>query len=283
MLKQLIKFELTFQLKSLAFIGFSIIFLAFGFMLGSQGFAPAEVNFNSPYQISYNIALTSLGSVFAIMFFVIRGILRDKQYNFESIIYTTSITKKEYFFSRYLGILIASVLAFSMSLLGYFLGTLSPSLDPNRIMPFKLSYYSWTWLVIALPNILICTTLIFSISALTKNRLVTYISAVFIYATYFISSTLFNSPIMANSVSNSSNESQIASLIDPFGLSAFFQQTEYWSYIQKNNELLILTGNFLLNRIIWVVGVLILLMITLKKYKFKKINYKVKKRKSEGK
>ncbi|GFZ93597.1 membrane protein [Aquaticitalea lipolytica] len=283
MLTSLLCFEANYQLKQKAFIAFSIIFLAFGYMLGSQGFAPANVNFNSAYQISYNTALTSLGSVFAIMFFSINGILRDKRYNTESLIYTTSVQKWNYFFSRFFGAFAVSLFVFTMALLGYFLGTLSPSLDPERLMKFHLIYYVWTWLTIVVPNIFICTAIIFSVSALTKNSIATYVSAIFIYAAYFICSMYFNSPLMANTVPGTSENMFFAALADPFGLSAFFEQTQFWTPFQKNTELLHFSGYFMWNRVVWLMVSFLALSVTYKVFSFKKLNpIKIKKTEKEG-
>lgn len=277
MLISLLRFEASYQLKQKAFIGFMIIFLAFGFMLGGQGFALAKVNFNSGYQISYNIALLSLGCVFAIMFFVISGMLRDKQYRMEAIMYSTSIKKYHFFISRFLGVLVSSVLVFTMTLVGFALGTYMPGLAPERLAAFHLSHYLWTWLLIVLPNVFICTAFIFSVSAFTKNNIATYTSAIAIYALYWICSIFFNSPLLASATPASPENLIIAALADPFGLSAFFEQTQYWTRFEKNTQLLSFSGNFLWNRVLWVSISLLLLKITYNYFSFKKLKQKSKK------
>ena len=113
MFKKLIQFEVFYQLKQRAFPIFSILFLALGVFVGRQGFAPKGVDFNSVYQVYFHTSLFTLGSVFIIMFFAISAILRDKQYNMEGLIYSSSIKKAHYFWSRFLGTFIFSVLAFS--------------------------------------------------------------------------------------------------------------------------------------------------------------------------
>ncbi len=45
-----------------------------------------------------------------------------------------------------------------------------------------------------------------------------------------------------------------AALLDPFGLSAFFEQTQHWTPAERNTQLLALAGNFLLNRLLWTGG-----------------------------
>lgn len=277
MIRSLLRFETSYQLKQKAFIGFIIIFLAFGFMLGSQGFAMAKVDFNSAYQISYNIAILSLGCMFAIMFFAISGMLRDKQYQMEAIIYSTPIKKLHFFLSRFLGVFVFSLLVFSMTLIGFALGTFMPGLDSERLTSFHLSYYVWTWLLIVLPNVFICTAFVFSASAFTKNNIATYSSAITIYALYWICSIFFNSPLLANATPASPENLVIAALADPFGLSAFFEQTQYWTPFEKNTRLLSFSGNFLWNRVLWISISLLLLKMTYTYFSFKKLKQKSKK------
>ncbi len=272
----LLQFETGYQSRQKAFLIFSILFFGFGFLLGAQGFAPAQVHYNSGYQISYNTGLLSLGCVFAIMFFTITGILRDKQYRMDTILYSTSIKKPSYFLSRFLGIFLFSLLVFSMTLFGFYAGTLSPALDPERLTSFHFSHYVWTWAIIVVPNVFICSVLIFSVSILTKNHIATYLSAIVIYALYWLCAIFFNSPMLANSIPPSPENMIIAALADPFGLSAFFEQTQYWTPFQKNNQLISFSGYFLWNRLIWGFIAFLFLAITYRLFSFKETNKKVK-------
>ncbi|MDF1864661.1 MAG: M1 family aminopeptidase [Saprospiraceae bacterium] len=252
MFPYLLKFEAQYQSKQKFFFAFSFIFAAFGFIFGSQGFSIANVDLNAAYQISNTTILISLSCVFAIMFFCASGMLRDRQYKIESILYSTSVSKRQFFFSRFLGVFGFSLLVMSMSLVGMFLGFLMPNLDPKMIAPINFGHYFEAWLMIVLPNIFICTSLIFMVCTLTKNNLATYFSAIFIYALYWVCAFYFNSPMIANATPASPENMVIAALADPFGISAFFEQTQYWTPFQKNTQSLSLAGNFFWNRILWI-------------------------------
>ena len=277
MFPQLLQFELNYQLKQKAFLVFSLLFFAFGMMLGSQGFATALVDFNSPYQINFNVGITSLGCEFVIMFFAVSGILRDKKHQMDSVIFSTPITKNHFFGSRFLGVFVFSLLAFSMVLAGFAIGTLMPSLDPERIAPFNLGVYFGTWIMIALPNVFICTSIIFSVAILTKNNIATYVSAILIYTFYMVGSLYFNSPILAQAVPPSPENMIYAALVDPFGLAAFFEQTQYWTPFEKNNSMLSFSGFFMWNRIIWMSISSLILLLTYHFFTFKKSNRKIRK------
>ncbi|MDN3644010.1 M1 family aminopeptidase [Lutimonas halocynthiae] len=277
MFKKLIQFEVYYQLKQRAFPIFALLFLALGVFIGRQGFAPAGVNFNAVYQVYFYTNILTLASVFITMFFAISAMLRDKQYDLEGLIYSSSIKKSHYFWSRFIGTFIFSVLAFSPFLFGYFLGITTSNLDTARIADFQFMTYLQPWLYIVVPNIFICSTIIFSVSTLTKNSTATYVSAVFVYMLYFVSSIFLNSPLMAQAVPASPESMVIAAIADPFGIAAFFEQTQFWTPFQKNTQLLSFSGIFLMNRIIWMLVSVGFLLVTYKLFSFRKITKKVKK------
>ena len=262
MFKKLLQFEVFYQYKQRAFPLFVLLFTALGIFVGRNGYAPTGINFNAGYQANFHTSIFSLGSVFIIMFFAISAMLRDRQHLMEGLIFSTSITKANYFWSRFLGTFIFSVLAFSPFILGYIIGNYFFDLDPERVADFKFITYFQPWLYFILPNIFICTALVFSISTLTKNNTATYVGAVFIYMLYFVSSMFLNSPIMAQSVPASPESMVIAAIADPFGVSAFLEQTQYWTPFQKNTQMLSFSGYFLINRLVWIGIALVILLST---------------------
>ncbi|MTI87517.1 MAG: hypothetical protein FH748_06065 [Balneolaceae bacterium] len=269
MITQLLKFEITYQRKQWALPAAMFLFLITGLQIGGQGFAPDLINYNAPYQISYYTSVFTLGAVFAIMFFVISGVLRDPIHRVEGLIFSSGIQKHQFFISRFAGVFIFSLLAVSPLLIGMMLGTHLFDLDPDRLAPFEASPYFWNWLVFVLPNVFICSVLIFSVGLLSKNRMAIYASAILIYVFYFICSFFFESPILAGSAPAHTKNLMFAALGDPFGISAFMEQSQYLTPQQKNRVLISLTGNFLLNRILWIAISLGILGITYRLFSFR--------------
>ena len=272
-----ILFEIKYQLKQRAFILFSLLFLLIGLQLGKQGYGRGAVIFNASQSISEITAILTLGSVFIIMFFTINGVLRDKLYNIQNIIFSTSVKKYQYFWSQFIGVFLMSSLAFCAFLVGFGIMTILPNLDPELVNPFQLSHYLWSILIIVLPNIFICTSIIFSVSILSKNNVATYVSAILIYVFYFLCSIFLNSPVMAQAAPISAESYALAALFDPFGLSAMFEQTQFWTTFQKNTHSLSFTGYFMWNRLLWISISLVLLLGTYKMFSFRKSQQKVKK------
>ncbi len=276
----LIMFEIKFQLKQRAFIGFSLIFLYFGYLVSSQGAIASNLDFNSAYEINSKVALLSLGVVFAIMFFAVSGLLREKQYKMEALIYSSPILKKDFFLSRFMGVLIPSVFVFSMSLIGLALGYNLSELEPERLQNFQLTKYIQSWSIFVLPNVFVCTSIITAVSILTKNSLATYASAIVIYTSYFLCAMFFNSPIMANAVSSSPENMMIASLLDPFGISSFYEQTLFWAPVDKNSKMISFSSLLLWNRLLWIGVASAFMYLTYRIFSFKEVNKKVKEQKT---
>ncbi len=279
MFTQLLKFEWQYHSKQLSFYLFSILFFLLGFFMSSRGRLGATeiVKTNSPYQISFFIGLFSLVSVFSIMFYCINAMIRDRQNHMEGIIHSTSVKKHHFYWSRFLGTFVVSLLVYTLSLVGFAVGAFFSN-NPDNIAPLVLQHYMYIWCIMVLPNLFILTALLFSVAAYSRKALLVYVGAVFIYALYWGCSIFLNSPMLAQAVPPSPENMVIASILDPFGLSAFFEQTMYWTPFQKNNQLVSFSGYFLWNRIIWISFSIALLVTTYKLYSFRKRIQKIKKK-----
>ncbi|MCB0388817.1 MAG: hypothetical protein KDD23_09200, partial [Winogradskyella sp.] len=94
---------------------------------------------------------------------------------------------------------------------------------------------------------------------------------------YFVSSIFLNSPLLAQAVPASPESMAMAAVADPYGIAAFFEQTQYWTPFQKNTQLLSFSGLFLLNRVVWMLVGLVVLWATFQLFSFRKLTKKVKK------
>src|SRR5690606_20434945 len=108
---------------------------------------------------------------------------------------------------------------------------------------FRLNYYFNSFLIIVLPNIFLCTTIICSTAWLSKNKMLVYLSGLFIYVLYMVGSIFSNSPLLAGASPVSDRLMSISAKLDPFGMAAFYEQTRYWTAIEKNTVVLGLSGN----------------------------------------
>jgi ABC-2 type transport system permease protein len=269
-LTDVIRFEWRYHTRQISFIAAALFFAGFGFALTATGFGPANVHINSPFSIAQTMGLISLAAVFAIAIFCANSVVRDREHQFEEIVFSTSVEKFPYLFGRFAGSFLAALTVFSATAIGMMLAALLPLHDASRVGPFSIIPYLWTLLVLVLPGMLVAGVTLFGIATLTRSVLASVVGAVAIYVFYFAAAAFTNSPLMAGSAHGASSSAG-ASLLDPFGLSAFFEQTRYWTPDARNTRLISLTGDFLLNRIIWLAFAAIVWTIVYKRFSFRVI------------
>jgi ABC-2 type transport system permease protein len=267
-LKDVIRFEWRYHTRQISFAAAALFFAGFGFALTATGFGPANVHVNSPYSIAQTMGLISLAAVFAIAIFCANSVVRDREHQFEEIVFSTSVEKFPYLFGRFAGSFLAAFTVFSATAIGMMLAALLPLHDAARVGPFSIIPYLWTLLVLVLPGMLVAAVTLFGIATLTRSVLASVVGAVAIYVFYFAAAAFTNSPLMAASAPGATSAAG-ASLLDPFGLSAFFDQTRYWTPSIRNTRLISLTGNFLINRVLWLAFAGIVWLVVYKRFSFR--------------
>jgi len=252
MFTEILKFDWIFFTRKKSFLIVLLFFLGFGiFTAIAANFPFPETYRNAPYIITYVIGIMSLINIFTVSLLAAQGLSREKDSQFDQILYATPIRKRDYLGSRFVTIFLVTTLTFALYVIGFFLGHQLFREHPGDYMNTGIGAYLYAFMVLALPNILFCTGAICSIGVLTKNKILIYISGIFIYFLYWGIAMFANSPLLANASPVSDQTMQIMARVDPFGLSAFFEQTRYWSALQRNHELIALKGNFLFNRLLF--------------------------------
>ncbi|NET33130.1 MAG: hypothetical protein F6K19_14100 [Cyanothece sp. SIO1E1] len=282
MLLQLLRFEVLYQSKQRALPIACLLFFCLGYFLGKSGNAPAMVDFNAPFQVSYFTGNMSLMSVFIIMFFAVNGVIRDSKDRMEALIYSTAVQKADFFWSRFIGVFLFSLFAFSLFLPGFLAGVSFSGLDATRIAPFQWQTYLWPFFVIMLPNVFICTSVLFSVSLLSKSNVATYAAAILMYLLYFIVGIYSNSPMFASSIPASAEQMTRAALADPFAISTFFEHTQFWTPFDKSKLRMSFSGNYVWNRLLWIGFSFILLGLTYRLFSFRKTTKKKRQKSSQA-
>ena len=112
----------------------------------------------------------------------------------EEIVYATPVGKPYYLLGRFAGAYFATATALGFAAVGLLLATFMPWLDAERIAPTDLGPYVWALAVLALPNALFASALLFAVAVSTRSAIATYVGAVFVYVLYFVGAALTNSP-----------------------------------------------------------------------------------------
>lgn len=265
---RLIGFEWRYHSRQLSFLAGMAIFALFGFVL-TTGLGRADVNVNSPALIVEVMALLSLVSVFPLTVFSAGAILRDREHGMEEIVFATAVDKDRFLFTRFAGVLLASLTLMLCAVVGMLVAPVSGMVRGLRVGPTVISHYLEALAIIVLPDILIAAAIVFAIAALTRSAPASYVASVVLYVLYFVAAALTSSPMMAASTSSAGTSMTLASLLDPIGLTAFFEQTRYWTVSQRNETMIALTGSLLANRVIWIGAAVATLAVVRRLYPFR--------------
>lgn len=248
MLRALLAFEWRYQTRQLTFLAAAVGFLGFGYALTASGFGPEAVRVHAPWLVTESLGFLALLSVFALAAFCGNALVRDAEHQMEEVLYSTPAGAWRLLGGRFLGAFLTAVTAFAFAIAGMWLASAMPWLDPARAGGPGLASFAWALAVMALPTLLFCAALLFAIAALTRSALACHVGAVAVYALYLVASALTQSPLMAASRAGGAALGWAAAL-DPFGLSAFFEQTRFWTLDEQNTRFVALTGAFLVNRV----------------------------------
>lgn len=268
-MKALLSFELAGYFKKPGFWIVMLLLCGFGMFIGNKlSINPgAQVYKNAPYSIALMTGFLSLMCIFIATPLAVKILFREKDAHFSLILYATPMRKTDYLSSRFFAVFLIGLTAFLWLIIGYAIGQ---QLDPDRTnyTPFHLWNYLQPVLVLAVPNLLLCTAMVCSIGWLSKNKLLVYVAGLLIYVLYLVVLLFSGSPLMAGSMPPSPEAMDLSAKFDPFGLSAFFQQTNLWTIVQKNSEHVALIGNLLFNRMLYLLFSIGILSVAFARFRF---------------
>jgi ABC-2 type transport system permease protein len=251
-------FEIKQWLRSPMLYIFLFIFalLVFGATASDNitiGGSVGNVHKNAPFVILQFYAIMSLLTMLLTTAFMNSAAIRDFENNTQQIIFSTPLSKAGYYFGHWGGAIIAAC----VPLIGVSIGVLAGSAlsvafdwqEADRFGPVYWGAHLSGLLIFILPNTIFIGSIIYTISALTRSTIFSYIATLALLIAYIASGTL---------LSDMKNEN-LAALLDPFGIRTSGIAMKYWTVDEKNTQILGLQGLLLTNRLIWMaVGMAIL-------------------------
>lgn len=275
MFAHLVRFEGTFLLKKKSFAITVILFAVLGWLVATKArFAFPNTFRNAPYTITYIYCLFSLLAIFVSSLLASQSLFRETDTRFDAILFSTPVKKLSLLTSKLFLITLTGAVLFAFFGMALLLASPTAKSDPHAYGPYQYWNYIQPFVVILLPNILFCTAVSCSVGWLSQNKLMVYVSGMLIYFLYMAVSLFTNSPLMAGHSPASAEAMALAAKIDPFGVSAFFEQTRYWTSSQRNQQLLSLSGNLLFNRILYLCISAILISFSYRRFSFTHVRKK---------
>ncbi len=237
-------FEIRYQLKNPVFWVSVAIFFLLGFGLSASDNvsfgSPGAVHENSPFTVTFAMALFATFYLFVITSFVANAVVRDDVTKFGPMIRATPVGRTTFLAGRFLGGLAIAILGYIAIPLGIAVGSAMPWVDPETVGPGGFALYAWPFLVIAVPNLILSSALLFSLATLTRSMLASYIGVLVLVMGY-LAVSIVASADPANLVT--------AARYEPLATAAIGEATRYWTAAEMNTRLIPLEGNLLFNRI----------------------------------
>src|SRR5687768_202165 len=181
---------------------------------------------------------------------------RDVHTGLHPLVYTSPVSKTEYLGGRFLAALVLNALILLGVQVGSLLAVYAPGVNPEIVGPFRPAAYLAAYGLIALPNVLIATTIQFAVALLSGRPMASYAGSMgLFFFSYPVTFVLYFSPVQ-----------KLALLADPIGVMAIMNEMmSEWTIVEKNVRMFTLEGPMLLNRLIWVgIAVLTLAFIYLR-------------------
>ena len=251
------RFELAYWFKRpLTLLFFVLFFLMAFFSTASDAFlgiAGGQIHRNAPFVLASAMGiLTAIGQVITT---AIAGtaVLRDAQLGTEEMLFTTQLTKSGYLFGRFAGAFVIVLVIYFALPIGLLVGTLMPWVPADKLGPVTIAGAFQPFFVIALPNLLFASALLFAIGAFTRKLFAVYITGILLLAAWQVTQQIVGHL----------DKLTLASLIDPFALTTTNTVIRYWSVAEKNTQLVPFSGVLLQNRLIWIAIALSLFALVL--------------------
>ena len=260
---EIFKFEIQYLIKrpeTYVFFLFIFLFSIVGVDFIFQGAELGQMKRNSPIIIAKTMgAITGLFMILASMIMGV-SVLRDFEYEIESLMFSAPIKKRDYLIGRFLGAFIILLFVFTGIIFGMILGEFMPWNSPDEHLAFSAIIYLKTFLYIILPTLFFGAALFFVTSALTRNLVVVYTQGVILFVVFLLTKAITNEFWQA--------------ILDPFSLTTTTYITKSWSALEKSTQELPFVGALLYNKLFWFfLGVIALI------YGYKKFNFNLVKEK----
>ncbi|MEM1379601.1 MAG: M1 family aminopeptidase [Pseudomonadota bacterium] len=259
MFGSIFRFELGYQLRGAAFIAiFAIFFLmSYGSIASDQlqiGSSEAT-NINSPFVAMQTISIMSVVGIFMPVVFMATGVTRDQSLRTDEVFRATPVGRRTVLLGRYFGGLLATFFCFAAVPLGLLFGSLMPWLDQEQMGPFNPGQVAYLYALFGALNLLVLGTILFTVANLTRSMIAVWAALV----------ALFIGWVTGTALSSDLETQNLAALLEPFGLAAYFEQTQFWTAAERNADLPQLTGLLLQNRLLWggVAALLLLINVAL--------------------
>ena len=237
-------FEFRYQLRNPVFwVAAGIFFLlTFGAVTIEQiriGGGGGGIHKNAPFMVGIIHLTFSIFYMFVSTAFVANIIVRDDETGFGAILRSTQISRFDYLYGRFTGAFAAVCLSFLAVPAAIAIGSFMPWVDPETLGPLTLKPFLFSYFVLALPALLLTSSMFFALATVTRSLMWTYVGVIALLILWTIANIALDKPEFEKA----------AALWEPFGAGAFGLATKYWTVAERNTLTPAFTGLLMYNRI----------------------------------
>jgi ABC-type transport system involved in multi-copper enzyme maturation permease subunit len=273
-----IQFELKYWLKTpmvwiFFFINGFLVFMAVASEHVTIGGGIGNTHKNAPFVIEQYYGVFSTICLLMTTAFMNATANRDFQYGMYQFIFTSPIKKRDYFFGKFIGAAMVSViplLGISVgALLGSFFAPIFNMAPAERFGETNWSGHLYGLINFGIPNVIISGVMLFSLAIIFRSNIISFIGSMLILVFYGVSE-IFTRDIQ---------KEWLANILDPFGSKPFGIMTKYLTVDEKNTSAVSLHGELLINRTVWLTIMIGILILVYYRFSFNTKNVKAKKEK----
>ncbi|EAR14829.1 hypothetical protein RB2501_10902 [Robiginitalea biformata HTCC2501] len=214
-------------------------------------------------------ALLSLSIIFLAILFALEILYKEWDTKFDMMLFSYPLSLKSYLLGKFSFFASKTLLSFVILIAGFVFGqTLRTG---NEMQPgFDFWSYLYPILIFGVLNCFFVCSFLFMVAYTTRNKLLVVVGGLLLYVLYMVLLVFSNSPFMAGSIPQSIEVQQLSSIIDPFGVSAYFLEAKHFTIEQKNEFVIPFSGFLALNRSIYVLVSFVFLAMTYRFFAFTK-------------
>lgn len=258
---KIVRLECSYQLRTGATWLYLVVVLSLGFlwMIGNYIHDAREgyFLFNAPIVIAAVAVLCNLFWLLIGASVAGDAAVRDVYTRMFSLTYTVPTGKAAYLGGRFLAAFLLNAIILLAAPIGILIAIYCTGAEPEILGPFRSAAYLTTFLYILLPNTFIVTAIQFSLAALSRRAMASYLGGAILFMAAFVLE-------MA-----SHDAGEWMNLLDPIGFTPIMNHlSDAWSPLEKNTRLLALEGPLLLNRLLWSGVALCILTFTYLRFQF---------------
>ena len=260
-----LRFELAYQLhRPWPWLSLAVLIV---FALVSTRVAIVPVTLPQDFVLNSPFIITSV-TVFSCQIWLLlappvagEAAARDVQTGMYPLVFTSPVSRLEYLGGRFLAALVLHAIILLGVQAGSLLAVYGPGANPDIVGPFRPTAYLAAYVLVALPNVLIATTMQWSAALLTGRPMAAYVGS---FALFFLSY-----PVTVFLWMSRLAKPEIALLSDPIGVFAIMNEMmSNWTIVEKNVRMFALEGPMLFNRLLWIGISLLTLALVCLRFRF---------------